>query len=123
MNDSRPPADPQTEPPVRHPDDDIKTGALVAYLCLVAGCFTGLFWLIGGIWAIVKRSDAEGSRYAGHYNNIISVFWWGLGFFLIGLILLPFVIGYFILLMLLIWVIYRLIRGLALLTSDKPYPL
>lgn len=110
-------------PDNRPPDDDVKTGALIAYLCLLAGYITIVFWLVGGIWAMVKRSDAGNSRYAGHYNNIISVFWWGLGLSLIGAILTVFMVGYFILLGTVVWSIYRIIKGLSLLTSDKPYPL
>ncbi|WP_430462963.1 DUF4870 family protein [Thalassolituus sp. LLYu03] len=113
----------QELPPLTPQDDAAKTSALVAYLCLVAGYFTGLFWLVGGIWAMVKRSDAEDSRYVGHFNNIISVFWWGAGLCILGVILAPFIIGYFILLGVLVWSVYRLIKGLALLTSNKPFPL
>lgn len=103
--------------------EDFKTAALIGYLCLVAGYFTGVFWLIGGIWAMVKRPDAAQSFCAGHFDNLISVFWWGIGLCVIGFVTLPFIIGYFILLFTFIWSVYRLIKGLALLTSDKPFPL
>lgn len=104
-------------------DEAAKTAALVSYLCLVAGYFTGLFWLIGGIWAIVKRGDCEGTRYTGHLNNAISVFWWGAGLCVIGVVTVHIIIGFFILLFTFIWSVYRLVKGLALLTSNKPYPL
>ncbi len=110
-------------PPGSGPDDPVRTAALVGYLCMIAGYFTGVFWLIGGIWCMVKRSDANGSRYAGHLNNLISIFWWGLGLTIIGFVLSPFIIGYFILLGVFIWSVYRIVKGMALLTSNKPFPL
>lgn len=113
----------QNQMPISPQDEAAKTTALVGYLCMVAGYFTGLFWLIGGIWAMVKRSDAEGSRYAGHLNNIISLFWWGAGLCIIGFVLLPFMIGYFIWVGAFVWSVYRLVKGLALLTSNKAFPL
>tara|TARA_B100000287_G_scaffold387836_1_gene396681 strand:+ start:267 stop:650 length:384 start_codon:yes stop_codon:yes gene_type:complete len=102
--------------------DPAKTTALVAYLCLIAGYFTGIFWLIGGIWIIVKRSDFNGHPLLGHFDNIISVFWWGMGLSVIGVALAPVIVGYFILLGVFVWSVFRIIKGLALLTSDKPYP-
>jgi len=102
-------------------EDPAKTAALVAYLCLIAGYFTGLFWLIGGIWAIVKRGEFKTSLLLGHFDNLISVFWWGIGLTIIGLVLAPFIIGYLILLSVFIWSVYRIVKGLALLTSEKPF--
>jgi len=104
-------------------DNATRSAALIGYLCLIAGYFTVVFWLVGGIWSIVKRKDADASFYAGHLNNIISVFWWGGGLTIIGLALAPFIIGYFILLGVFVWTVYRIVKGLALLTSNKTFPL
>jgi len=65
-------------------DDAAKTNALIAYILMVVGLFTGLFWIIGFILAFV-------------------------------------VIGYFILIGVWIWSIYRIIKGLAKITSNKAY--
>lgn len=102
-------------------DDAAKTNALIAYILMVVGLFTGLFWIIGAVWAMVKKEDAAGTIFADHYSNIIKTFWWGLVLSIIGFILAFVVVGYFILVGVWIWSIYRIIKGLAKITSNKAY--
>ena len=102
-------------------DDAAKTHALIAYGLMLAGILTGILWLVGAIWAMLKKGDAVGTRFEDHYSNIISTFWWSLLFTIIGVVLTFFVIGYFVLLGVWIWSIYKVIKGLARITSNKPY--
>ncbi|MDA7746564.1 hypothetical protein N8878_04450 [Psychromonas sp.] len=102
-------------------EDAAKTNALIAYGLMVLGMFTGLFWFIGVVWAFVKRDEAQGTMFADHYDNIISTFWWTLGLSIVGFILALFIVGYFLLFAVWIWSIYRVIKGLARITSNKPY--
>lgn len=98
-----------------------KNNALAAYALMVLGMFTGIFWFIGAIWAMVKKDDALNTPYYDHYSNIITTFWWGLIWTVIGMITWMLVVGVFICGIVWIWVIYRIIKGLAKITSDKPY--
>lgn len=98
-----------------------KTGALVGYILMIAGLFTGVFWVIGAIWAMLKKSDARGTQFADHYSNQISIFWWGLLFSVIGGATVFIVVGYFILAVVWFWSVYKLVKGLARLTSNKSY--
>lgn len=107
--------------PMSPHDDQAKKHALLAYLFMVLGLFTGIFWLIGALWAMAKARDARGSMFYDHYQNIIGIFWWGLGLSLIGFVLALFFVGYLLLLGVWIWSIVKLFKGLARLTSDKPY--
>jgi len=102
-------------------DDAAKTSALIGYGLMILGMFTGIFWLIGAIWAMVKQGEARGTLFEDHYSNIIRTFWWVLGLSIIGFITAVFVVGYFILFVVWVWSIYRIIKGLARLTSNKPY--
>lgn len=102
-------------------DEQAKTQALIAYLMMVFGLFTGIFWIIGAIWAMAKARDAKGTLFEDHYTNMISIFWWGIGLSIIGIVLAAFVIGYFLLLGVWIWSIVKLFKGLAKLTSNQPY--
>lgn len=102
-------------------DDAAKTNALIAYGLMVVGLFTGIFWLIGAIWAMVKRGDAQGTLFEDHYSNIIKTFWWGLGLSIVGVMLAVVFVGYFILLAVWIWSIFKIIKGLAKITSNKAY--
>ncbi|WP_133010775.1 DUF4870 family protein [Marinomonas flavescens] len=102
-------------------DEKAKTNALISYVLMVIGMFTGIFWLAGAIWAMVKIGDARGSIFEDHYSNIIKTFWWGLGLTLISFILMFFYIGYFILIGTFIWSIIKIVKGLARITSNKSY--
>lgn len=102
-------------------DDMAKTNAIIAYALMIAGLFTGVLWFVGGIWAIVKKSEAAGSMFEDHYDNIITTFWWTLGLSVIGFLSAIIVIGYFILLGVFIWGLYRVIKGLARVTSNKSF--
>ncbi|MBW8192115.1 YIP1 family protein [Neiella marina] len=102
-------------------DDAAKTNALIAYGLMVIGLFTGIFWIVGAIWAMVKKADAQGTIFADHYSNITKVFWWGLFLSILGAVLAVFVIGYFIIFAVWIWSIFKIVKGLANLTSNKPY--
>ncbi|MCO4838134.1 MAG: hypothetical protein KC426_08620, partial [Oceanospirillaceae bacterium] len=55
--------------PLSAKDDDAKTNALIAYCLMAVGFFTGLFWLVGAVWAMAKKSDAAGTIYEDHYAN------------------------------------------------------
>ncbi len=102
-------------------DDAAKTNALIAYGLMVVGMFTGVFWIVGAIWAMVKKVDAQGTIFEDHYSNIIKTFWWGLGLSILGFILAFFVVGYLILLVVWVWSIYKIVKGLAKITSNKAY--
>jgi len=102
-------------------DDAAKTNALIAYGLMVAGFFTGIFWVIGMIWTMIKRDDAIGTLFEDHYSNIANTFWWGLGFSIIGFVLAFLLVGYFVLLAVWLWSLYKIIKGFAKITSNKPY--
>ena len=102
-------------------DETAKNHALIAYILMGIGLFTGVFWLIGAIWAFVKKSDAQNSVFLDHYENMIALFWWSLGLTILGLIFIFVVIGYFILFGVWVWSVYRLIKGLLRLSSNRPY--
>ena len=36
-------------------DTQAKTNALISYGLMALGLFTGIFWLVGAIWAMVKN--------------------------------------------------------------------
>ncbi len=98
-----------------------KTNALIAYGLMCVGLFTGIFWIAGAIWAMVKASDAAGTPFADHYTNIIKIFWIGLGVAIIGFFLAFIFIGYFILIGVWIWSVFKLVKGLARITSNQSY--
>ena len=102
-------------------DSAAKTNALIAYVLMVIGLFTGIFWILGAVWAMVKKGDAQDTIFADHYSNITKTFWLGIVFWVIGFFLTFILIGYAVLFAAWIWSIYRVVNGLAKITSNKSY--
>jgi uncharacterized membrane protein len=102
-------------------DKAAKQNAIIAYALMLSGFFFGLTWIIGGIWAMVKKSDAQGTLFEDHYSNAIKTFWIGLCLSIIGGLLVMVGIGVIILIATAIWTLYKLIKGLARITSNKSY--
>lgn len=102
-------------------DEAAKTNALIAYGLMVVGLFTGIFWIVGAIWAMIKKDEAKGTIFEDHYTNITKTFWWGLGLYIVSFVLAFVVVGYFLAVAVWIWSIFRVIKGLAKLTSNKAY--
>jgi len=100
---------------------DAKTQALIAYILMTIGLFTGVFWLLGAIWAMVKKSSAEGTLYYHHFTNMITTFWISLLLSILGSVTLFLMIGYPILFLTYIWSIYRIVKGLATALSGRVY--
>ncbi len=97
---------------------------LILYI-LYASC-----WILGGLPAIVaivinyiKREDAAGTLYESHFAWQIRSFWWGLAWVVVGTITAIIGIGFLILGALVIWLIYRMVKGLLFWNDHKPMPL
>lgn len=88
--------------------------------------YAALF-ISGGVTAIiaivmnyVKKDDMVGTLYEGHFRWQIRTFWFSLPWFIIGGILSFVLVGFPILFVVSVWVIYRLIKGGLRLYENKP---
>jgi uncharacterized membrane protein len=102
-------------------DKAAKQNAIIAYALMLSGFIFGLTWIIGGIWAMVKKSEAQGTLFEDHYSNAIKTFWISLCLTILGAVLAMVGVGVIILIATAIWTLYKLIKGLARITSNKPY--
>lgn len=98
-----------------------KTHAIIAYALMLVGFFTGIGFLIGGIWGIVKKSDAQNTVFADHYDNITKTFFISLALSIVGALTAVFIIGYIFILAAFIYTLWKVIKGLAKITSNKSY--
>lgn len=114
-------SDPIIVIPLTLADKEAKKNAMIAYLLIAAGYFTGLFFIAGGIWAILKRDEARNTLFSDHFDNIISTFWIALGLSVLGVLTVWFFVGGVILFFTFVYVVWKVIKGLASLTSDRPY--
>ncbi len=93
----------------------------IVYILYLVGIILGITTLIGLIMAYINKKNAP-DWLQTHYRFQIRTFWIGFLYSFIGVILSPVVIGYFILLFVLIWLIVRCVKGLKYLGQKEPYP-
>lgn len=97
------------------------TTPMLVYILYLAGLVFPVTALVGLIIAYVYRSDAP-DWLASHYQLQIRTFWIGLLIITISFLLTLILIGYFIALLGVIWLIVRCIRGLRYLNREQAYP-
>ena len=119
----------------------------ITYLLYVLSYFTaGLLWIVPIFMNYAKRSDADNTWLATHFDWQIKTFWYSIVFFVIGVLIITFALGSFgvsmfadsnniaigsVLLASLgfiimgftfIWHLYRIVRGWIALTDGRPVP-
>ena len=98
----------------------------------IVGAFVfGVPSIIAVILTYVKRSDAKGTFLESHFSWCLRTFWfaviWGIGATVLTLILIATIVGILVawlpILVLGVWVAYRVIRGWLALKDGKAMPL
>lgn len=102
------------------PQEQLKKMALVGYILYALSIIIPFASIAAVILAYLKRSESRGTWVESHFNWLIKTFWVGLIGTIIGIILMFIVIGWFVLLAVTIWVIYRIIRGWLALSENRP---
>lgn len=103
--------------------DSLRLLTLVIYILYAVSWFTGFSALVAIIINYVKRDDAVGTIYESHFRWQMSTFWWSLLWAVVGFVTVYFLVGFLILAGLLVWLIYRLVKGLIYWNDRKPMPL
>ncbi|WP_189403980.1 DUF4870 family protein [Alteromonas halophila] len=109
------------EPTLSQEDQEARQHALIAYILMLLGLFTGLLWLAGGIWAIIKQPAASQTQFADHYQNLVRTFVIAIVLSILGGILTVVLIGWPILFGVFIWAAFKLVKGLVRLSSNQAY--
>lgn len=92
-------------------------------LGLISAGFLGLATIAAIVMVYLKRGDAAGTLYAAHMDWVLRTFWWGLLWLLLACIATLIYLGWPALLVLGVWLVYRIIRGwLALFSGEPPTP-
>lgn len=110
----------QTEPENNEKLNKLKTITAVVYLCQVlAFALAGLPLLIGVVINLVKRKEVVGTWLESHFDWQIRTVWVALALFaLSGLTL--FMGGGYVLLLAVLWLVYRIAFGWYALYANKP---
>ncbi len=91
----------------------------IIYLLQAVAIFTALPFFIAVIINYIKKTDVKGTLSESHFQWQIRTFWFSLLWGIIGGILVFVLVGYAILFMNYIWVIYRIIKGWLRLSSGE----
>ncbi len=83
----------------------------IIYLLQAIAVFTAFPFFIAVIINYVTKEDVKGTIAESHYRWQIRTFWYSLLWGIIGALLIFFLIGYVILFINYVWVIYRIIKG------------
>ncbi|MEO1136770.1 MAG: DUF4870 domain-containing protein [Pseudomonadota bacterium] len=82
---------------------------------------TGITAVVGVIMAYMAKDDAP-DWLRSHYRNQIHIFWKGLVYSLVGLVLTFVVIGLLVWLAAFIWYVVRVVKGMQALSKREAYP-
>ncbi len=93
----------------------------IVYILYLASLIFGITALIAVVMAYVNERDAPGWLWS-HYNFQIRTFWIGLVYLVIGVATAYIVVGIFVILFWVIWLIVRCARGMKYLARGEPHP-
>lgn len=97
-----------------------KTLTTVIYALYAASFFVGITAIVAIVMNYVKKDDVAGTMLESHFRWQIRTFWFGLLWGVIGGLTFVLVIGWFVVMADLVWIIYRIVKGWLNLNDDKP---
>ena len=95
---------------------------LAVYVLYAVGVFTGVPALIAIIINHVKYADTGGTIYASHFRWQMRSFWWGLAWGCVGWVTIFIGVGFLILGLNWLWLVYRLVKGFLNWNDGKSMP-
>ncbi len=98
----------------------LKTVTTVVYALQALSFFWGVPALVAVVINYLKRDDARGTVYESHFDWQIRSFWWGLLWSVIGLLLAVVLVGFLVMFIAWIWMVYRVVKGWLKLTDGQP---
>ncbi len=101
----------------------LKTLTTVIYALYALSLFSGITAIVGIVLNYIKLEDAQGTWLESHFRWQISTFWWALLWTILGFITLIVLVGWVVLGVTCIWVIYRIAKGWLNLNDGRPMPL
>lgn len=99
--------------------ESAKTITTIVYGLQSISFLLGITYIIAVIINYVKRDDVRGSWLESHFRWQIRTFWFSLIWGIVGFATTIFIVGYFILLVNTVWIIYRIVKGWLRLIDRK----
>lgn len=95
--------------------------AKIIYILYLVGIVVGITGIVGVVMAYINKDEAP-DWLKSHYQFQIRTFWIGLLYLVVGSILSAVIIGIFILLFWLVWLIIRSVKGMTALDRGEAHP-
>jgi len=119
-------ADPEYIPVDEDSDELSRRTDPARNLAVVVYILQGLSFFLGGITGLagviinyIKLDDVRGTWVEPHFRWQVRTFWIGLLWTVIGVVTSFIIIGWFILIGIALWVIYRIVKGALALNDGK----
>ncbi|WAC72936.1 hypothetical protein OU995_26065 [Roseateles sp. SL47] len=102
--------------------ESLKQLTLIVYILQALGFMTVITSVVAIIVNYIKREETEGTIYASHFTWQIRTFWWSLLWGALSVPLMLIGVGVVTMAIDVIWVIYRLVKGILNWNDNKPMP-
>ncbi|TMQ75482.1 DUF4870 family protein [Candidatus Accumulibacter phosphatis] len=97
-----------------------KTLTVVIYALYAASFLLGITAIVAIVINYVKRGDVAGTFLESHFRWQIRTFWFGLLWGVLGAIASLVIVGWFVLVANVVWIIYRIAKGWLRLNDNRP---
>lgn len=111
---------PQPTPERARDPETLKNIAMVCYALQTAGLVFWVPFVVAAMIAYLKRDDAQGTWIASHLRWQVRTFWFGLAGMGVGWVLHFILIGYLVMGITVLWLIYRIVKGWLFLYDRRP---
>ncbi len=101
-------------------EESLKRLTAIVYALQIASIFVGVTLFAGIIINYLKRDEAAGTWLESHFRWQIRTFWYSLLWLGVGLALLVVLVGFLVLMLTGMWMLYRAIKGWLELSENKP---
>lgn len=98
----------------------LKNITMVIYILQAVSFLFIITFVIAVMVNYIKQNDVRGTWLESHFRWQIRTFWFSLPWFLVGVLTYVFIIGWIIIAVVSLWVIYRILKGGLNLYDDKP---
>ena len=98
---------------------ELKKYTYTVYILQALSFVTLVTAVVGLIINYIKRDDVRGSWLESHFRWQQATFWYGLLWTMLGVLTTWILVGYAVLAMVAIWLIYRIARGWIYLVDGK----
>lgn len=112
------PDDPVTDGPGA--PSSLKTLTTVVYALYALSLFAGVTAVVAIVLNYLKLDEVRGTWLESHFRWQMRTFWWGLLWTIIGTVTVVILVGWVVLGIVFVWLVYRIARGWLRLNDGQP---